>query len=127
MTPSVGCRAFQNGRTLGKQGVPSALMRQLRWRKASWAAPHASPGPDVKAPHASAVVSLQDPNKVHRGAARAACIATGTGSGAPGWCHDSVLSTACSHTTARLNTCSVEVVKQLVMEVYGTAGADPDD
>ena len=49
---------------LGKQGVPLALMQQLRWRKASWAASSGSSAASPQAADASAVVSLQPPLKV---------------------------------------------------------------
>ena len=65
--PWCACRAFQNGRTLGKQGVPTALLHQLHWREASWAACQQLPaaGQQQAAPaHAAAVVSLQAPDKV---------------------------------------------------------------
>lgn len=39
------CRAFQNGRTMGSQGVPAALLRVLRSTLDSTAPMHASAGP----------------------------------------------------------------------------------
>ena len=56
------CRAFQNGRMLGKQEVPQALLQQLRWCQHSWQ----NGKPPSAAPDAAARVQVvpAEPGKV---------------------------------------------------------------